>query len=78
MIGSKVDGNFYDYMKKAGAYHVGGGLGLSCYMSTGSTYGSPPWYGENNYCGRMVVNGWLKADPTNQTVQAVKEFYKIK
>ena len=78
MIGSHVDGNFSNYMKKAGAYHVGGKFGLSAYMLTGSTYGRAPWYGEINYAGRMIVNGWLKADPTNPTVLSIKKDYEIK
>lgn len=47
-------------MKLAGALQVGqyNKVNAAKIVTFGTSYGPAPWYGEENYTGRMVKEGW--------------------
>jgi len=56
--GFKISG--LTYMKLAGAYQVLGGLPKSTaaiILTTGKSYGPAPYYGEQEYSGRRILQG---------------------
>ena len=70
--------SFIKYMQLAGAYDQGGLIAVINNYVTGQLYGKYPWYGENNYAGRMIVWGWLSKSPQDSEAIGISINYNRK
>jgi RHS repeat-associated protein len=71
--GGRGDLSFIKYMQLAGAYHKDELLGVINNYTNNVVYGNYPWYGEEDYAGRMIVWGWLTKSPQDE--EALKVSY---
>jgi hypothetical protein len=69
---------FEQYMQLAGALHQAGKSGVVMNDQIGKIYGDYPWFGENDYAGRMILWGWLTSRPSDEYANAVWWWYKGK